>query len=267
MMEAAAGQPGARSTHRTLPTTYLAPAKAPPRPTKVPSEVEGVVAFVCTEVEPGEVVPENRKIVAKCWMLAIRTDKKDIPHSERLIVPSGTKGVVYRKWRPEDGFAPDSLQVGYVLKTYRKLNEGERVKEGQLLALVDSALERDQLEIGIAKLDAAELELKVSTASKVEAECRIARMNNANSRTPGTFSPEEVDGATVTWKRYVQGGTSNEGGPGRGKTRSRSEANTRLEKCASTSPESGVVKAIQLRKGEAVKRLETVLEIQPLDDK
>ena len=89
-------------------------------------------------------MPEKQeKIVAKCWMLGIRTDKKDIPQSERLTAPSGAKDIVYRKWRPEDGFVPGSLQVGYVLKTYRKLNEGERVKEGQLLALVDSALERD----------------------------------------------------------------------------------------------------------------------------
>ena len=70
----------------------------------------------------------------------------------------------------------------------------------------------------------------------------------------------------LTWERCIQEELAKKAALAVAK-REVQQANTRLEKCAITSPESGVVKTIQLRKGEAVKRLDTVLEIQPLDDK
>ena len=44
-------------------------------------------------------------------------------------------------------------------------------------------------------------------------------------------------------------------------------ADVRVKLCEIRSPVRGVLKTVHVQKGEAVKRLETVLEILPSDDK
>ena len=169
---------------------------------EVPSQRDGPLVFLATEVKPGEVVPVEKKIVAKSWTVGIQTTEQVAPE-DRLTVEEDKKGV-YRKWRPSDQLVPGRLQVGYVMKTYRALVEGDVVGQGDLLALIDTDLARDELSSKIAKIDVAESELQTSIKTKLEAEQRYRRMVNANNRTPGTFAPEEVSGALLTWERYQQ---------------------------------------------------------------
>jgi biotin carboxyl carrier protein len=245
-----------------------APQPAPPaqavRTIKVPSQVDGTILFLATELKPGEVVPKDKKIVEKSWTLGILTVKEAV--EDRLIVEDAVKSAIYRKWRAIDGLPPKRLRVGYVEKKYRKLVEGDKVEKGQLLALVDTEIARDELESKIAKIDAAQSELQTSTETKKEAEQRYNRIRNANIRSPGTFAPEEESGALLTWQKYVQ----EELAKAANLVSAQKEANraiTMLKKHEIQAPVAGEIKVIRVQVGEAVKRLETVLEILPIDER
>ena len=152
------------------------------------------------------------------------------------------------------------------MRTYRKLVEGDMVEAGQLVALVDTDLARDELSSKLAKIDVAESELQTSIATKDEAKSRYDRIVSANIKSPGTYSKEDVDGARLTLMRYVE----EEKAKRASLVSAQREANaavTVLKKHNIYAPIAGTIKAIRTQQGEAVKRLETVLEIQPLDGK
>ena len=216
--------------------------------------------FLATEVKPGEIVPANRKVEAKCWMVAIRD--KDVPPEEQVIVENPEKGAVYRKWLVTDDLPPGRLRVGYVLKTYRKLREGDSVKQRQLLGLIDTELALDELRSKLAKIDVADSELQTSVATKREAKSRLDSMEQANLRKPGTYAVEEVNGARLTYTRYVQEEFAKRASLVSAQ-REANAARTILKKHEIYAPVSGEIKTIHAQQGEAVKCLETVLEILP----
>jgi hypothetical protein len=255
------GAGGAASYH---PTQAAEPAPAAPT-NKVPSERKGVLAFVATEVEPGENVPAKDKIVAKCWMLAVQEKEGAVPSEERVTVVDGVKGAAYRPWRPEDGFPPGRVRVGYMTKTYRKLAAGEVVKKGQLLALVDTELAREELSNKLARIEVVDSEMRASGATKNEAHDRWQRMEQANASTRGTHSQEDICTARLTYVRYQQEELAKKASLVAAQ-REASTANTILRKHEIRARVAGEIKTIHHQDGEAVKNLETVLEIQPLEE-
>jgi RNA polymerase sigma factor (sigma-70 family) len=249
-----------------LPAPQAAQAAAPVRTIKVPSEAEGKLVFLATEVKPGETVPEEKKIVAKSWMMAIRaTDKDILTQNDKLIVPDEER-ILYRKWKASDGIPPARLALGYEMRTYRKLSEGDVVEKGQLLGQIDSELSRDDLRSKISKLDVALAELQTSAKTKEEAKKRYDRMVHANERSPGSFAQEEVDGALLTWQRYLYEEQAKAAALIQAQ-REVTAALTILRRCEIRSPVRGVVKVIHSQEGEAVKKWETVLEILPQGNK
>jgi RNA polymerase sigma factor (sigma-70 family) len=200
-----------------VPGAQAAPdAPAPPRTTRVPSEVDGRLLGVFTEIKPDEKVAEK-----------------------------------------------DVIVVGN--QKYRRLREGDAVKAGQLLARINDLLARDDVDIVEARVAVAEAEVVTTVKTKEEAGNRFEGMVVANKRTPGTYSQEDVRGAKLTYDRYVQEEVAKRANVV-ATQRQLNQARTQLKMYEIRSPVDGIVKAIHFRKGEAVKRLETVLEILPDDD-
>ncbi len=144
-------------------------------------------------------------------------------------------------------------------KTYRRLRVGDVVEEGQVLARVDDRLARLDMEVQKSKVEAAEADLDASTqALKRTQEIyeRLARSKNAVSENEllaakaASDQAVEVIRAKQAAVRQAQAGLK--------------EAQIVLEMYEIRSPVHGVVKAILKSRGEAVKSLETVVQIQEM---
>jgi multidrug efflux pump subunit AcrA (membrane-fusion protein) len=187
-----------------------------PRTVRVPSEVDGRLLGIFTEIKPGDKVADK-----------------------------------------------DVIVVGE--QKYRRLREGDAVKAGQLLARVNDALARDDVDIGEAKMAAAEADMLASRKAKEEAKQRWDSVNDAIARVRGTPSYEDIRAAKLAYDRCAQEEVAKKANVAVAQ-RQLSKARTQLKMYEIRSPVEGVIKAVHLQRGEGVKQLETVLEILPLDD-
>jgi RNA polymerase sigma factor (sigma-70 family) len=182
-------------------------------------------------------------------------------------VPSEVSGRllgVFTEIGPNDKPAQKDLIMAGNQK-YQRLREGDTVKEGQLLARVDDILARDEVDFRRAKVDTAEAEIQTTVKTKDEAANRYNNMIAANKRVLNAYSPEDVSGAKLTWDRYVLEELAKKADVVAAKAQLNQVMN-RLKMYEIRSPVDGVIKTIHVRKGEAVKQYDTVLEILPTDD-
>jgi WD40 repeat protein len=233
---------------------------------EVPAEKEGKLQFLATEVndlKQLDFIPAEKKFKAPAWVMAYKVDAPEkVPTDDRVIVEDAKdKGAVYRKLREGENFTPGRVALGYMMKWYRKLSEGDVVKAGDLVAQVDTVLARDEVLNKIAKLDVAEAELRTSTKTKEEAKNRYDRMIRANDRKPGTYAQEDVDGGLLTWQRYVEEEVAKRAALYQAQ-RELSAAVSILTKHEIRADRPGVIKVIYKREKEAVKNLDPVLQIQ-----
>ena len=152
-----------------------------------------------------------------------------------------------------------TIKDGGQTKTYRRLREGDVVEEGQLLARVDDRLARLDVDVARSKLDAARAELVTAVKSKEEADHRYQALTKL--RAAAAVSEEELDVAKLNTERYAGEVEVKEAELRQVETGLRS-AETVLEMYEIRSPVHGVVKAVLKSRGEAVKSLETVVQIQ-----
>jgi multidrug efflux pump subunit AcrA (membrane-fusion protein) len=191
-----------------------------------------------------------------------------LPVTRTIRVPSQVDGlllVIFTEIMPNEKVAPrDVIVVGK--QKYRRLREGDKVKAGQLLARVNDALALDDVAIAEAKITVAEAELKTSAAMKEESKRRLALLEELRKKGGVRVVTEEDHGiARVTVERYVQEEVAKKASVTELQGQLR-RARTQLKMHEVRSPADGVIKTILFQRGEAVKRLETVLEILPSDD-
>ena len=122
---------------------------------EAPSQREGVLLFVGTEIGPGEQVSGER-------MISIRSGEQE--------------------------------------RRYRRLREGDEVRAGQLLALVDDRLARDELAIKRERVAIAEAELFAAEQLRDEAKDRyLTQMKLRGGPGGPATSEEDVGSAKVVW--------------------------------------------------------------------
>jgi RNA polymerase sigma factor (sigma-70 family) len=183
-------------------------------------------------------------------------------------VPSQVDGLllgIFTEIMPDEKVAPrDVIVVGK--QKYRRLREGDKVKAGQLLGRVNDTLAIDDVAISEAKVVAAEADLKASSAMKEESKRRLALLEALrNKGGVKAVSDEDMGIAKVTVDRFALEEAARKASVTLSQGQLR-QARTQLKMHEIRIPADGVIKTILFRKGEAVKRLETVLEILPSDD-
>ena len=174
----------------------------------------------------------------------------------------GILEVVGRPLKPGEKMPADlvSLRVDGNLRLCRPLVEGDRVEKGDLLAHLNDALARKDLDIKRALLAASKAEWRSTTKTKEEARSRYDASIRPRG-VPGTVSAEEVRGHFLNFERYK-------------------EEESRLAKVVEVSqlkvekawiilamheirsPVGGVIEVVLKKDGEAVKRLEPVFRIR-----
>ncbi len=144
-------------------------------------------------------------------------------------------------------------------KRYKQLREGDVVEEGQLLARLDDRLARLDVEVQQDKINAAEAVL--NTAAKVREAADKREQSLDNLRAAAAVSAEDLRAAKLEVARAEGDEQVTAAGLQEAKTQMKA-AEAVLEMYEVRSPVRGVVKAVGKSRGEAVKALETVVEIE-----
>jgi WD40 repeat protein/biotin carboxyl carrier protein len=199
-------------------------------------------------------------LTAEVGFLAVAIDPEDnVPASEQILFPRDTK--VYRRWREGEPILPDVIRVGTATREFRKLQIGDRVEEGQMLALINPELAVAALAKEVAKLNAAEADRRTSEMTMVEARTRYERLRVTKAKLGGGVSDEEYRMSHLTWERYKQ--------ELRAKHSAVVEAQLTVDETAKLmamheihSVIPGIVREVYRHRGEAVKNLESVLQLK-----
>jgi RNA polymerase sigma factor (sigma-70 family) len=149
---------------------------------------------------------------------------------------------------------------GLLERVYVK--EGAKVKAGQPLALVENSLAINDVEIAAAKAAAARADLAAALATKEEAKARLDRMLKLHGQ--NAVTPEDLGSTKLTYQRYTQEHAAKEQELVVMQAQL-GQARNRLQMHEIRSPIDGIITTIHVQTGEAVKRLETVVEVQPLE--
>jgi WD40 repeat protein len=264
---------------------------------EMPSEREGTLLFVATEVSPFDErhpeyrelfnVPENGRyelIPAKIpaaerskyfvWHVPVvailMTATEPAPKPSERVFPFGHgKGSVneneqiFRRAREGDTLEPDRFAIFKEARYFKELGITDRVKEGDLLAVVNPALVFDELRNKQAALRVKVADRDASLAIRDEAKTRYDRQVVLFGK--GATSPEERDGAKMNWIRYTE--------EAKGKDYSIIVAQQELSQTLTLlrmhfirAKMDGTIMQIYKKKSEAVKSLEQVLQLHNLDD-
>ncbi|HXG10036.1 MAG TPA: HlyD family efflux transporter periplasmic adaptor subunit [Gemmataceae bacterium] len=232
---------------------------------EVPALRDGQLLFIATEPEPGEEIPENRTVEVEMRYLVTRVKPgEEVPASEIITVPN-MAGVKYRRIKEGETVDAADLEIITQRQRLRRLAVGDRVKEGQLLALVDPRVAFDDLGIKKARVIASRADHEAAEMTAAEALSRYERQMKLYNSPGGRATPlEEVTGAKLTWDRYRFEAISKRQAITLG-VHELKQAQTLLEMHAIRSKINGVIKAIYKNRGDAVKNLDPVLLIQDPD--
>jgi WD40 repeat protein len=232
---------------------------------EVPSEQEGKLVFIGTELKPGEPLPpKDKRATGRFGYLAIEIGRNDsTPEKERFTLEGDSSGKHYRRGREDsDSLEPGKIKVCYDNLTVRKLEVGMWVERGQLLALVDPDLAFDNLSTEVAHLNAAEAERRAAIAAREEASRKVASMEQSNRLAQGAVSLDDIQTARLTTVTKQEEELAKEAGVQESQ-RKVNAAWTKLKKHAIHASIDGVVRQIYKNlEGDAVKALEAVVQLQ-----
>jgi multidrug resistance efflux pump len=159
---------------------------------------------------------------------------------------------------PEDTV---TLKVGNEKKTYRRLAEGDTVEEGQLLAKVDDRLARADLAIKLARVEAAEADLRAAAKTREEAQKRLEALRGQEARIRGSVGPEEIRAAQLAADRSTEEENARKAGVAQARLEL-AAAQVVVEMHEIRSPVRGVIRTIYKQRGEGVKSLDPVMQLQ-----
>ncbi|HBI43829.1 MAG TPA: hypothetical protein DDY78_13415 [Planctomycetales bacterium] len=221
------------------------------RPTRdiveTPSSREGTIALIGTELKTGEKVPDRDRVTVAVGFLAVRTGDQ------------GDKD--YTPWKEGEPLLPRKVFVVREKRTYRKLHIGDPIEKEQLLGLVDSATQVNEVSTKVAKLEVAEAEWLAAIKTKLESIRRAQASEFLHAKGAGFISEDTYQADLLNRDRYVE--------EEKGKDAARRVASedlaaalALLKMCEIRSSDSGVIKEILKRPGEAVHAFEPVVRLE-----
>ena len=224
---------------------------------EVPSEREGTLLVIGTEIGPDEKVPADRRFFANIGYLLVTVRDGEHVKPDQVILGQG--GSRWRRWQDGDSVEPQHVFLQKERKEYKRLEVGDEVKAGQTVALVDPTVALGDLAIKIAALDSSESERRASVQTKLEAERRVSAMEESMRRVPGSVSRDDYEGARLTAKRYFEEEIAKKSAVV--KTQQELlQANTIVTRHEIHATISGTIKVIYKNRGDAVKPFEPVLQ-------
>ena len=159
------------------------------------------------------------------------------------------------------------VQMGDTTKRFRRLKEGDHVEKDQLVALVDDSLARADEAIKVAKVAAAKADETASVKTREEAKQRWEtqrKLFGSNAGGLHATSQEDLRGAELTYFKYLYEVIS-KGEAIKVAEQEFKQAQKTVSMYEVHPKISGIVKQINKHVGEAVKSLDSVMQIQNYD--
>jgi WD40 repeat protein len=244
---------------------------------EVPSQRDGQLLYVATEIRPeeeGKLKPEQIVTVPESYLYMVmqKDDKAPADEIQEAMVIRDNKEELVRYRRVHDGDEIGEVcrleRLRPVTRRLRILKEGDEVKEGQLLALVDPALTLDEFDIKKTKYWAATADFAASEKTRDEAKERWDTLQRLfRGAVPGSAPFEEVRGGLLTYDRYrLEAISKKEAIKQADRELSQVLTQTKMHEIrAKITGGTGVVKVIYKQKGDAVKNEEPVLQLWHYD--
>jgi multidrug resistance efflux pump len=238
------------------------------RAQEVPAEVAGKVVFLGVEVQPGEPRPQGwdlEKAIAqgsyfrirRCTLVTAMCEGEDAPAEGVVTIRGRVKR--YRPLGRHERLVPADVRLSTAEVLLRRLEVGEVVQRGQLVAVVDSEKAEADLSHQLQRLNEAEGERLLS-----ERECAEARKDCETLYKIAKFrcgSIEPILEAEAIWKRCIAEEQAQAAHVRRIEQELRASL-TRLRQHEVRAAGSGAVTALHRKPGEHVRRLEPILRIQ-----
>ena len=168
---------------------------------------------------------------------------------------------MYRRWHDGDPLRPHQVEVAFEEKSFHELKEGDWVKKGQLVALVDPTVQVNDVALKVNKLETAESEYIEAGKTKQEAERRAAESKRLYELHTGVISLDAYYADLLNAARYAE--------EERGKDAARKVAVQELSASLTLlrlhevrASIDGVIKTIYKHPGESVKNLDPIMLIQ-----
>jgi WD40 repeat protein len=231
---------------------------------EVPNEKEGKLLFIGTDVQKGEAVPPEKRLPdAQLGFLAVPLrEGEKLPAGESSFQLYSNKPDLYRRLQDTDQLEPNKIALARELRPVRKLQVGDNVKRGQLLALVNPHKAFDEVSIKVAKLNAGEADRVGSQKQRDEFINRLRRQDDQNRLSPKSV-PEEEIGATKMQRDKHAADERSKAAEVVKAQRELNAALTDLKMHEIRAGIDGTVKVIYKNLvGDAVKPYEAVLQVQ-----
>jgi WD40 repeat protein len=184
----------------------------------------------------------------------------------RLSLPfQGPVTTLFRLPGPDEEPAPGLVHLWFEKKKLRPLEWGAKVKKDQLLALVNPAIALEDMASKVAKLDAAQADVRASDKTCEEAKRRVRSMDTQRRLAgPRAVSEDDYQGAVLSVNRYREE-THSKQAQVKVAQRELNGALTTVKMHEIRAAIDGVVKFVYKYDGDAVKNLEPVVQIQNPD--
>jgi WD40 repeat protein len=153
-----------------------------------------------------------------------------------------------------------------VVKRYRRLEEGARVKQDQIVGMLDYSLALNDATSKKTKIDAAKADLTASIKTKLEVQSRLDRMNALRQQSAKFVTPEEYDGMKLQYDRYYYEEEAKRVAVTQAEIDyQQAEIILKEHEIRNRLPGISILKTIYKHAGEAVKELDPVLQLFNID--
>jgi WD40 repeat protein len=247
----------------SLPMTVQEARILSGRRQEVPSERDGRLLVVGTPLRPGDDVrPEKIREVEMADLVIEIPAREVVRPEEQITIPDVPARC--RRATPTDLLPPGRTHVYRYKVQMRVLDIGDKVEQGQVVAVVNPVLAVDDLEVKRAKLDAAEADRRAARANKEEARKRYESMTEQRRKYRNSVSDEDYRAAKLYWDRYIQEELAKEAAVVQAQ-RELSGTLTQLRMHEIKAAIPGVIKLVYKYTGDAVKSLDQILQLQDPD--
>jgi WD40 repeat protein len=210
----------------------------------------------------GQAISVDPIVVHDCRMNAFQ--KEEVPAQR-----DGVINVIGTELKPgEERSVPADrlvkITVGNQVKYYRRLKEDDQVEEGQLLAVLDDRLARDDRDIKEGKIEVAKAEQVAAEKTRDEAQQRYyTQQRLLHSQSGKVTSEEEARGAKLLWEKSSYEAISKKESV-RLATLEEKSADTIVQMHEIRAKIPGVIKTVYKQPGESVKNMEPVFLVRNL---
>jgi WD40 repeat protein len=198
------------------------------------------------------------------------TEKQEVPSTRagQILWIGEEVSNAERETLPPEQVMSATVLIGprEVVKYYRRLEEGHRVKKDQMVAMLDYSIALNDWTSKKAKIGAAKADFEASIKTKLEAQARLDRMDNLRAQSAKFVTPEDYSATVLTRDRYLYEEIAKKEAVKQAEIDAeQAQIILKQHEIRNKIPGTSIVKTLYKHRGEAVKEQEQILQLYNID--